>query len=359
MQILNTKSSWNEVLKKKFPKFNDIYFCYEYFQIYSENYNGVPEAIYWADSNVEIFWTHIVRGIDHLNLNKNYEFFDLTTPYGYGGPLFNILNDKGVKESILIFFKEYSIYCKKNNYISEFIRFHPLLKNHKLLTDISEIQLQYLNDVVAIDLTKDKPDIFSNFKKNKRYQIRKSEKMECKVIIDENPQLSDIKSFIDLYYQTMDKNTASNKYYFSEKFILNHFEMLHGRIIVAKAILASEIVGMSLFIFGNEYIHYHLSGSKKIKGLYPSDMILWYIVKWAKTQNNKCFNWFHLGGGRGTNDSLFKFKSGFSQHTFPFYLGKIIFCPKEYEKLSKKNPNCEENETFFPPYRKGFDENII
>ena len=61
------------------------------------------------------------------------------------------------------------------------------------------------------------------------------------------------------------------------------------------------------------------------------------------------FSVFHLGGGLGgKEDSLFKFKSGFSKNTADFYLIKSIFNVPLYDELSQ---DTDENIEFFPAYR--------
>lgn len=55
---------------------------------------------------------------------------DLTTPYGYGGPL---VEGEYNKNSILKFVKEMELYCRKNNIVSQFFRFAPWMNNQSVL----------------------------------------------------------------------------------------------------------------------------------------------------------------------------------------------------------------------------------
>ena len=58
------------------------------------------------------------------NIEKNY--FDLETPYGYGGPISNS-NDKNFLNEANNFFCEW---IKSNFIVAELIRFNPILKNY-------------------------------------------------------------------------------------------------------------------------------------------------------------------------------------------------------------------------------------
>lgn len=185
--------------------------------------------------------------------------------------------------------------------------------------------------------------------------IKKTVKEGCRLELISKPTIKDIRDFIRLYYESMDRNKAQKKYYFSTEFINDHFNMLNPILVEIK--YKNEIIGASMFIYGNKIIHYHLSGSVlDFKGLYPSELILWETIKWAK---EKGLEYLHLGGGRGKNDSLFEFKKGFSKTTFPFYIGKNVSNNEEYKKALNLNPILNKPNNHFPTYRYGIDEEVM
>ena len=355
MNIVKGRIEWNSLLKEEFGKYNDVYFKYEYFELYKRYYNVEPEAIFWEDKNLKIFWTHLIRDISRIEQFKDFKYYDLTTPYGYGGPLTitKTEDEEKINKSLKIFFEEYKEYALKNNYVCEFIRFHPIFENWKFFNGILEIE--YLNDVVIVDLAKDLEEIWKNIKKGHRYNIKKTIKKGCEIEIINKPSIGDIEDFLNLYYETMDKNKASKKYYFPLEFINNHFNLLNAILIKLK--YEKRVIGASIFIFGDKIIHYYLSGTAyAFKSLYPSDLILWEAIKWAKEND---FKLLHLGGGRGKNDSLFEFKRGFSKDIIPFYIGKKVFDVKAYQALLTVNPMPKTSDEYFPAYRQGLDEKIV
>lgn len=354
MEVIFKKEKWNNTLIKEFPDVWDIYFKYEYFNLFSKNYNVKPESLYWEDSNIKIFWSHLIRNFEYNKNFKNYQIYhDVITPYGYGGPLIvkKVEEKSKINESFKTFFNSYQKYCQKNNYISEFIRFHPFLDNWVEFEGLFEIE--YLNDVVSLDLTQDYEIIWSNMSKKTRYYTKRSLKEFEVIKISDNPSENEVNDFISLYYETMDKNEASKKYYFSDEFIKNHFKF--GTILIYCKNRANVLASSAMFLKGNRIIHYHLSSSNyKIEGS-PSRAVLWAAIEWAKDNG---FKWFHLGGGFGSNYSLFNFKKGFSNILLPFYMGKIIFNNEVYKELYSLNPLSNENPNFFPLYRVG-DVNIL
>ena len=354
MNTITDRIEWNSLLKGEFSEYNDIYFRYEYFELYKRHYGVEPEGIFWEDGNVKIFWTHLIRDISKIEQFKDFKYYDLTTPYGYGGPIITKTEDKEeINKSLKEFFEDYGNYALRNNYVCEFIRFYPIFENQNFFNRIFNVE--YLNDVVMVDLSKDLEEIWKDIRKGHKYNIKKSVKEGCKVKIISKPLIRDIEDFVGLYYETMDKNKASKKYYFSMEFINDHFNLLNAMLIEVKN--KNRVIGTSMFIYGDKINHYYLSGAAYgFKSLYPSDLILWGAIKWAKENG---FKYLHLGGGRGKNDSLFEFKKGFSKEILPFYIGKKIFNMEAYQKLLTLNPTSIRPNNYFPAYRKGCDEKIV
>lgn len=355
IKTITNKNEWDKVISDHFPDFDDVYFRHNYFSLHHKHFDVEPEAVYWQDKNLKIFWTYLKRKLSKNEYFKYGESMDKTTPYGYGGPLVKILtsDNYGVARSLKEFFDYYCSYSSDNCIVSEFIRFHPISEMWKVWLDI--INLTQINDVVTVDLTKGEESIWQGMKKSHRYSVRKSRKEGSAVSIIKKPTDSDIDTFIEIYSETMLRNKAGKKYYFSKEFLSDHFSMLDTILIQVEH--RDQIIGMSMFMLGGKYMHYHLSGTvEDVRGLYPSNAIIWEAIRYG-VENG--YELLHLGGGRGRNDSLFDFKKGFSGITFPFYIGKLIFDHQKYEELIKSNPLIKRDVDFFPAYRYGLDEEIV
>lgn len=316
---------WNDILLNNFADDSDIYYQSEYFQLYSDNYYYSPEAIYWENKHIKIFWTHLKCKEIEFNQNKDFnsEFFSFTTPYGYGGPLIhNKTEDEGlIQMSFNEFFRGYCDLMKANGHKNEFIRHHPQNDYWKYLENFENVINSQINDVIFVDLKLDENDIYMGFRKNIRQFIKKGKKLGCEVIFRENPSEFDIKNFLKIYYDTMDQNKANLKYYFSEDFIADHFKYLDIKLF--EAIYEGRIIGSLLVLVGDNILHYYLSGTEKnIKNINANTSILWEVIKYGQKIGK---NLFHLGGGRGQNDSLYEYKKGFSKFSKPFNISKITF----------------------------------
>ena len=60
------------------------------------------------------------------------EYKDISTPYGYGGPITNTKDLKFLREAFTCLSEK----LISNNVIAEVIKFHPLIKNQTILTRI-------------------------------------------------------------------------------------------------------------------------------------------------------------------------------------------------------------------------------
>jgi hypothetical protein len=351
MRIIKDKIVWNTVL----DEFNesDIYFKYEYFDLYKKHYDMDFEAIFWENDYIKIFWPHLIRDISKLDKFKDFNFYDLITPYGYGGPLVNLKVNNQIKalESTKSFFEEYKEHVIRNNFVCEFIRFHPILKNWEMFDNVFKIE--YLNDVIIIDLSRNLKEIWMDIRNSHRRCINRSIKEGCEVKFITKPSKEDINNFIKIYYQTMDKTKAAQKYYFSKEFIEDHFKLLDT--VLVQLEYKNKIIGSSINPYGKNYIYGFLTGTSAEKNVYPSHLMLFELMKWAKDRN---FKYLNIGGGLRKNDNLFLYKKGFSKKEFPFYIAKLIFNEDIYNELTNIN-NKVDSKNYFPNYRFGLDENIL
>ncbi len=342
MIVIKDKKDWNSILCEKFPE-HDIYFKYEYFNLYQKHYDAIPEALFWEDDNLKIFWTHLVRDIPSIEISKKLPFHDSTTPYGYGGPLIIVKKKDYLKKSLDKFLKVYRNHYLKENNVSEFVRFHPVYSNPEYFNNLFETE--HINDIVLVDLNKGLDQIWADFSKNTKRYIRKGQKEFENVIVKKNPSNKELKLFQSLYIETMKKNKASERYFFNFEFIKDHFDLLNARLIYCED-FSGELGSAAIILESPNSISYHLGASNyKFKNS-PLRLILWESIKFGK---DKGYEFFNLGGGLKKNDSLFKFKSGFSNITSKFYIGKIIFNKNIYKSLV--TPETSEEVNFFPIYR--------
>jgi len=323
---------------------NDIYFLKEYGSLYENIDNGVCEYLKFKDALGSISYVFIKReiplSIDGIN------FFDIISPYGYGGPL--ILNYKEGQKDELI--KKYNIffesYCKKNNIISEFVRFHPLFNN--------ALDFKYMYDIffdrktVGTNLLYDNV-IESEFSKSCRKNIKKALASGIGYEVIVSPD--NLSEFKEIYYSTMQRNEANDYYFFTDEYFNNCIKYFRNNILLIKANYDNKTIAMGLYFIYNKIIHIHLSGTlSDYLNLSPAYILRYAVTLWGKENG---YELIHHGGGRTNSkeDSLYLFKKQFGKNTeFDFKIGKKIYNNDIYMKLCNMK-NADANSDFFPAYR--------
>jgi hypothetical protein len=332
---------------------NDVYYYPQYLKAYEENGDGEPILFYLESEYGRLCNVFLKRDISNDNyfsniLEKN-RYFDISTVYGYGGPIYE---SNLTAELAREYSSTFTEYCQKNNIISEFIRFHPLLENHVLLLDYSEVYNP--RSTVCIDLTNGEEGVLKNLKSENRTRIRKAIKSGVEIVFGRDKFLID--EFKKMYENTMIRDNASQYYFFNKSFFNTTLEQLSENSFIAAAKYNNEIISTSIILFNDKYIHYHFGGSdKKYMNLAPNNLLFYEVAKWGCRTGRQ---YFHLGGGyKGDEDPLFRFKKSFSRGTpLSFYIGKKVYNYDLYNSLVLKKLESgtveNSNEHFFPAYRK-------
>ncbi|MFC4712850.1 GNAT family N-acetyltransferase [Planococcus dechangensis] len=340
MTIVENKEEWNQIVKTF--AIQDVYYTYEYNEWNAEKENGNAKLVYFQNSLASVIYPFIIRKID-CNFTEQ-PIYDITNAYGYGGPI--CIGDPGGLKEFGTLFREY---CKNMNIISEVVRLHPLIDNASYL-DIY-CKLQYIRKTTAVDLTDSLQNIQQRYSPMTRRNIKKalSNHLQCRVVekSDEN-----IAMFLKLYNDTMCRKEASNSYYFNSSIIKKQLEDTG----VSKSFLifvyyGERVIAAVILLMTKRFAHYHLGASDKLfLSMRPNNLLFDFMVSFSK--ENGCET-LHLGGGYQEDDSLFKYKTSFTnQNNYDYYLGTNIYDDALYEKLTLLKNNSDSERNFFPLYRK-------
>lgn len=336
---LNDKLIWDKIVSS-FKK-SDVYYLSSYVKAFNLNGDGIPLLIYAEVEKAKGINVVIKRDIslltDFSTIVKKDSLFDLSTPYGYGGWIF-----EGESKDILLQYKQW---CYDNNIVSEFVRFHPVIKNYDLNSDLYKVT--ELGPTVTIPLSSE-DSMWSLLDKKNRNVIRKA--INNGIVINHDLNESIMNSFKSIYETTMNKDNADEYYYFNNEFYNSILTDLKDNALIFYATLDNKIIAASIIIFYKDYVSYHLSGSlQQYQKLAPSNLLLWEVMKYF---SNKGYKTFHLGGGVGSKeDSLFHFKKVFFKGEYTkFYIGQSIFMNEKYDELCNIKSSIK-NKNYFPKYR--------
>lgn len=274
-------------------------------------------------------------------------YYDLSSVYGYGGPMSNKHIHSLEAEHLELFQKSFLCFLHENNFVSVFLRLNPFTKQNRLFEKIGGL---YPNGKsVVIDLSLSSEERRKQYRENVKCSIRRCRQKGYK--IREEVSKKGIKQFTNIYNETMHRKKASDFYFFSEEYVS---KLLYSPDFETKIYIAYDgdkpICG-TLVIFYEGIVHAHLIGTT-IDYLKDSPAKL-MVDTLCDIGKEKGMKFYHLGGGIGfKEDTLFEWKKGFSQYFLDYYSWRFVSEKNIYLKLVEKqgiDPNSQID--FFPLYR--------
>jgi len=344
---LQDREQW--VLELKYLKESslDIHYRPEYCGLFKDM--GEARLFIYREGTASVIYPFLLRKVNlipALEGRLKQDLYDITTPYGYGGPLAT----PAIEESVWgNFCRCFTDYCKENDIITEFVRFHPLLGNHRFLG--RQLTIERVSSVVFVDLKKSDEEIWSGYERNNRKNIKKAYREGLEVILEEKP--SHFTDFISIYHHTLLRNQAGKFYFFPKIFYDCIHKELKGNFLYAHTLKCGKLISTELLLYNKTYIHSFLGGTLEEYSEYrPNNILKHEIIKWAKSKGIK---YFLLGGGYCEGDGIFRYKRSFARDgVLDFYIGKKIYNHEAVNMLEEmmvaQKPG--ESENYFPSYRR-------
>lgn len=324
----------------------DIYFDDRYGKLYEKAEHG--KAVCWQYTGPEGCVKHqfILREIP-IEMEGR-PWYDIVTPYGYGGPVIESVAESSSREALVqAFQRAFSQYCFEQRIVAEFVRFHPLIRNAE---DFAKpYQAACIRHTLGTNLKDYDDPIVAEFSKSCRKSIRQALRKGVTWRITACPKQIDV--FKEIYYATMDRNSAGDYYYFDEEYFTHCLEWFWDRLLFVEAVYEEKTIAAGLYFISGTTIHIHLSGTRsEYLHLSPAYVLRYAAALWGKEHG---YHVIHHGGGRSNarNDQLFAFKKQFAQVTeFEFWVGRKIWNPEIYNALCEIH-GTEKDSAFFPAYR--------
>ena len=330
---LDQKTQWNALIRSMSRY--DFYHLAEYHQL---EHSGQALLLHYSSNGISLALPVILRPIEGTTYN------DLTSVYGYAGPLSN--RETPDEKVIRDFQKELLFFFDSRQIVSAFTRLHPLFTNQELpLSGLGE--MVDTNQTVGIDLSLPEKEQKKQYAHSVKNQINRLKRKNILVKKAQTPEAID--RFIEIYIENMRRVNASKMYFFPDDYFYRFMEELPASLFLAY--YDDEAISGSLFTTCNGIVQPHLSATKDEYLRWSPLKLVWDCIrKDAIRQNEK---WMHLGGGfGGADDSLFQFKTQFSDLRFSFKTWRYIHNEEVYARLvSEKCPNPISQPSFFPLYR--------
>jgi len=344
IEVITRKNEWDRIVQS-FGEF-DFYHFYDYHQAGLKE-DETAQLLFYQSEEAFIAFPIVIRPI------SNSGYFDVTSVYGYVGPL---ISDNFIPSNLKNWHDQLLSYFAQNRIVSAFSSLNPFISHQiALLKDFGEIE--NLGDIVYMDLEKFN-EHFDQYSQTTSRYVKRNRKL---FVVREGKTEEDAKLFMEIYYQSMDRIQAEPHYYFKLPYFMKLVQSkeFDARFVFAHTKDTGEVGAGSLIITtNNRIIQYHLSGtSEKLRHLSPIRTVIDHVRQAGVTNKSKFFN---LGGGVGSsNDSLYGFKASFSKDCAPFKVWKFIADQKVYDELCEKYPISPNmgKPNYFPKYRSNLKTN--
>lgn len=335
---IDNSNQWDSLVKS-FKNY-DVMQLSNYAKAFSKSGYGEPILIYYENGDSRAINVIMKRDISNqLELSDKLEkdkWYDVSSVYGYGGFILEGDDFSTLEE-------EYLKFLKKEKIISEFVRFNLNSEYFKIFSG----KIVSNSDNVIRELISEPEEILANYDRKVRKNLRRAEKSNLEFLIGSNK--NSLNDFLEIYYETMDRNDANKSFYFSKSFF-KEINKMEANFIYFFAKKEDAIISTELVLLDKETAYSFLGGTKKeFYEFRPNDFLKHNLIMHLKSIGIKLFI---LGGGYGSNDGIFKYKKCFAPDGIKkFYIGKRIIDKDSYNYLVKLSRNKVETD-FFPAYRK-------
>lgn len=343
--------AWQSVLNKSFQY--DAYHLPSYHALAEERGEGQAHLFVYSEGPHFVALPLLLRKIETVPglAAMGGAWQDATSVYGYAGP---VASSPCLPALVLSNFQV--ALCEaleKRHIVSVFSRLHPLVAQRSFLLGLGDYVPQ--GETVSIDLTLPVDVQRARYRKDHKYGVNKLRRLGVTCLNDQEKDYLD--EFIDIYYETMHRVNASSSYLFDHKYFERLVSAPDLNVELFVCLLENKAICAGLFMLCDGIVQFHLSGTRtEYYDLAPTKLLVDTVRLWAVEHQ---LHVFHLGGGVGSRqDSLFRFKAGFSDQRQEFAVWHWMLLPDVYDRLcqtkaewNKRHGSESAIDGFFPAYR--------
>lgn len=324
---------------------SDICFSPAYARVFEET-DGPSETFEFKNGFGEIRHTFLLREIPMRIDGRT--LYDISTPYGYGGPI--ILNSTDKDKLMQSFAAAFKDYCRQRGIVSEFVRFH--------LTDNTDVRARYygttrfVKDNIIVPTDRPYDTLWTEYEHKVRKNVKKAHEYGLDIVIEQN--MDHVEDFMRIYYDTMNRNEAREYYYFPQSFFEKIAAYIPYNYLFFHVLKDGVIISTELVLISEQYVYSFLGGTDaSFYHMRPNDYLKDEVIKLCVDSGKRGFV---LGGGYHDNDGIYRYKRSFTKaDPVPFYVGTMIFDQDAYVKLAeeriKELGGMPDDPNFFPLYR--------
>ncbi|WP_316814810.1 GNAT family N-acetyltransferase [Pedobacter nyackensis] len=333
---LAQKNEWNFYVKNAF-----VYDFYHTWYYHALDQSGIAMLFVYEEGNDYIAFPFLKREIPETH------FFDLSSVYGYVGPISNKENQNINCELISSFKEAFLDFLKREQIVSVFSRLHPFFSQDRLINDFNGTHEN--GKTVALDLGLPIDDQRKKYSSDTYRAIKRSWKKG--LYIKESKGIEDIEVFMEIYTENMQRIHSTDYYLFNRQYFVDLINSDEFDCRLLLVCFEEEVMCATLITFTHGVIQGHLIATKSA---YLNESPAKFLVDEISLLGRKeGMKYLHLGGGVGfKEDTLFRWKSSFSDLHMDYKSLRYIVNQSVYDSLvDKLGIDRNTNVDFFPLYR--------
>jgi hypothetical protein len=256
MEVYNTRMEWEmkhiteihiydsekcDEIVRSFLNY-DVFYLSGYVKAFIMQGSGEPILICYENGNDRainvVFRRDISKDRCFTGKLEENKYFDLTTPYGYGGFWGDVVDTDTLVE-------EFDRYCISCGYICEFVRFE-LFSQYK---DYFNGQIETRTHNVVRSLEMPIEEIWMDFKQKVRKNVKRAKNNNLQITYDQTGEYLD--DFLRIYYNTLERTNSEDEYYFTKEFFQT-LNTMKDNIMYFHVVYQEKIISTELVIYGVE-----------------------------------------------------------------------------------------------------------
>jgi len=322
---LDDAALWQAALERA-PGGCEPFFQPAFYAVSQRQVGGTPECfVFEADGEIAVY-PYLRRRLNTLRfLPSDSPLCDITGGYGYNGAVASSDN-----EGFLRCFRDaFRVHCEATHVLTEFVRFHPLLRNSRFFAPNCTIEVQ--NQNVAVNLRRPLPEIRAGYEYSCRKNINKAEREGVRTFIEEGLE-GHFDEFLRIYRGTMARVGAGQDYAFARAYFEQLAEVLNPPPVFVYAEYRGRIVSCEMALCSPHIIYSYLGGTDADAfPVRPNNALKDDLIRWAHEAGRE---WYLMGGGSRPGDGIFRYKRTFAlDGVVDFEIGRCIYNPTAYEEV--------------------------
>ena len=348
MRILGTNDTaeWLAVLGRS--RQHDFHHLPQYHRVAEQRGEGVAQLFVYCEDGCTIALPLLLRPVDPAQPGG---WQDATSVYGYGGPVASC--DTLPAWVARNFQSALAEELARRRVIAVFSRLHPLITQHEILAGLGECPAN--GCTISIDLAAPDEAQRAQYNRSCRTSVRKLRELGFTGFHDREKRY--LPEFVSVYLETMRRAGAQSSYFFDDAY----FNLLTRELAEVShlfvALKDGEVAAATLCTICDGIVQDHLGGTRDAFLKFSPDRLVVDTERlWAAEMGAHIF---HLGGGVGAQqDSVFRYKAGFSDRRHTFRTWRWVLRQEVCEELSAKAARWNSakglravSAGYFPAYR--------